>query len=49
MKYQLSQYQLFNIFCKSRDCEECPFSCGCNEEFYKFMELNYSDFKVEEN
>lgn len=50
MKYQLSQYQLFNIFCSDRECETCPYrEENCTEEFYEYMDKNYNEFKMEDN
>ncbi|MGL5715211.1 MAG: hypothetical protein ACRCX2_19495 [Paraclostridium sp.] len=49
MAYKLSQYQLFNIFCKGRECETCPYhEQNCDEEFYEDISLDYEDFKTEE-
>ena len=53
MKYKLSKFQLFNIYCDARDCETCKFntdnSDSCNKLFYEYIENEYKKFKVEDN
>ena len=49
MKYKLSKYQLFNIFCNDRECETCKYhKRNCTEEFYKDMDSEYNEFKMED-
>lgn len=51
MKYKLSKFQLFNIYCDARDCETCKFNTtlnSCNKLFYESIEKEYEKFQTED-